>query len=52
MACNNLEETNERIRVLEEQVKSLQETFTYLSIHYHDFVKATIQTFKESAEEE
>ena len=51
MACNNMGKTNERIRVLEEQIKELQEAHKNLSARYHEFVKATIQCFKEDAEE-
>ena len=51
MACSKTEETNERIRVLEEQIKGLQESYNKLSAHYHEFVKATVQCFKENAEE-
>ena len=40
-----------KIKALESQVKELQEAHKQLSAHYHEFVKATIQCFKESAEE-
>tara|TARA_R110000765_G_scaffold353239_1_gene443222 strand:+ start:219 stop:365 length:147 start_codon:yes stop_codon:yes gene_type:complete len=41
-----------KIKALENQVKELQEACKQLSEHYHEFVKATIQCFKENAEEE
>jgi hypothetical protein len=41
-----------KIKALENQVKELQEAHKQLSEHYHEFVKATVQCFKESDEEE
>lgn len=52
MACKNAIAADERINLLEGQIKQLQESHNRLSAYYHEFVKATIQTFKESAEEE
>ena len=47
-----VKELDLRTRVLEAQVKELQEAHKGLSEHYHEFVKATVQCFKENAEEE
>ena len=41
-----------KIRALTAEVKELQDSHNTLAKHYHEFVKATIQTFKENAEEE
>tara|TARA_R110000824_G_scaffold731_8_gene4571 strand:- start:5992 stop:6135 length:144 start_codon:yes stop_codon:yes gene_type:complete len=40
-----------KIKALENQVKELQEAHKKLSEHYQEFVKATVQCFKESSEE-
>mgnify|MGYP003627286361 CR=1 FL=1 len=41
-----------KIKALEEQVRQLQESHNKLAEHYREFVKATVQCFKENAEEE
>ena len=43
---------DERTRILESQIKILQESHNKLETHYHELVRATVQCFKESAEEE
>ena len=43
--------TPARIQVLEEEIKTLKESHHALAKHYHEFVKATIQTIKEISEE-
>ena len=40
-----------RLEALETQVRDLKEAHDRLSRHYHEFVKATVQCFKENAEE-
>ncbi len=52
MACKNTEETTKKIEALEEQVRTLQESHSKLSAHYHEFVRATVNYLKENAEEE
>ena len=46
-------ETKEaRLEALENQVRDLKKAHDRLTKHYHEFVKATLLCFKESAEEE
>ena len=47
----NLIKAEERIKILELQVKELQEAHVKLSAHYHEFVRATVEYLKESDEE-
>ena len=46
------EDIFQRIDILEEQVKALQESHNSFVQHYHEFVIATVQTLKEISEEE
>jgi len=41
-----------KVKALQEQVHKLQESHDMLKAHYHEFVKATVQCFKENAEKE
>ena len=43
---------SEEIETLKLQVLELARAHNNLKAHYHEFVKATIQAFKENAEEE
>jgi hypothetical protein len=45
------EDIFQRIDMLEAQVKAIQESHNSFIRHYHEFVRATVQTLKEINEE-
>ena len=47
-----LEQVELKIKELQAQIHEIQDAHNKLRSHYYEFVKATIQTFKEINEEE